>query len=403
MRPRSQVDQHLTRSCVSAEKKLGQPPATNRVSTTASTSTKKAARTLHLAADWPICGGLVWLAVAHDEYLPGLFYINNVCITNKTWNVGSSTFTCSATKGEVDRFTILSDVSQSPHLLLPPSHRESFPHLRLLCSTHPPRCALPQRFYTPHRPPLCPHPRSPRPQPPLPSHPLPPSTPHHPHYAEHFMRFSIGTPPVSVLAVMDTGSDLTWLRCTPCADCFGRDVHVFHPTASSTYETLPAIRSPANCSTPTRAAGRKVPYQYGYGDGSLTTGVISTETLTFDSTEGKQVSIPHVAFGCGHNNSRSFDAEMFGLAGLGGQSISLVSQLGPLAGGRFSYCLTPFRDNTSTSFMNFGGDAVIHGENVVTTALVEGGDQTFYFVTLQGVSVGNQRINANAGREEHVY
>ncbi|KAG0497442.1 hypothetical protein HPP92_002133 [Vanilla planifolia] len=53
--------------------------------------------------------------------------------------------------------------------------------------------------------------------------------------------------------------------------------------------------------------------------------------------------------------------------------------------------------------MNFGGDAVIHGENVVTTALVEGGDKTFYFVTLQGVSVGNQRINANAGRGGNMF
>ncbi|KAG0497434.1 hypothetical protein HPP92_002125 [Vanilla planifolia] len=53
------------------------------------------------------------------------------------------------------------------------------------------------------------------------------------------MRFSIGTPPVSVLAVMDTGSDLTWFRCTPAPTVSAATSTVFHPTASSTYETLP--------------------------------------------------------------------------------------------------------------------------------------------------------------------
>jgi hypothetical protein len=30
------------------------------------------------------------------------------------------------------------------------------------------------------------------------------------------MKYSIGTPPVPILGVADTGSDLIWLQCEPC-------------------------------------------------------------------------------------------------------------------------------------------------------------------------------------------
>ncbi|KAG2326681.1 hypothetical protein Bca52824_009409 [Brassica carinata] len=33
---------------------------------------------------------------------------------------------------------------------------------------------------------------------------------------EFFMSITIGTPPVNVLAIADTGSDLTWVQCKPC-------------------------------------------------------------------------------------------------------------------------------------------------------------------------------------------
>ncbi|XP_020589116.1 aspartic proteinase CDR1-like [Phalaenopsis equestris] len=220
--------------------------------------------------------------------------------------------------------------------------------------------------------------------------------------ASHLMRFSIGTPPVQVLAVMDTGSDLTWLRCLPCSDCLTRKVHLFNPFLSSSFQSLPPTSQKRKLFNPTASAETPFcSYEYCYGDGSFSSGILSTETLTFESTNGEPISIPDMIFGCGYNNSPSFDGELFGLAGLGGMSFSLASQISKLTpdtNQRFSYCLSPFQDNTSTSFMNFGAKAVVSGRNVVSTPLVEKEDKTFYFVTLEAISIGGRKLDVR-GKE----
>lgn len=225
-----------------------------------------------------------------------------------------------------------------------------------------------------------------------------------PHNADHLMKFSVGTPPVQVLAVMDTGSDLTWLRCSPCFDCLTRKVHLFNPTFSFSYQSLPST-SP-KCSQFDPAESTESPacsYRYCYGDGSFSSGVLSTETFTFESTYGTPISVPEITFGCGHNNSPSFDAELFGLAGLGGMSYSLISQLSPETGKRFSYCLSPFQDNTSASFLNFGDRAMVSGDKVVSTPLVEKADKTFYFVTLEAISVGGKKVDARGTGDGNMF
>lgn len=83
-----------------------------------------------------------------------------------------------------------------------------------------------------------------------------------------------------------------------------------------------------------------------------------------------------------------------GIIGLGGGSISLVSQLGSLLGGRkFSYCLVPFHsDPIVESRMSFGNGSEVLGEDVVSTSLVYKVDKTPYFVTLEGISVGDKFV-----------
>lgn len=63
-------------------------------------------------------------------------------------------------------------------------------------------------------------------------------------------------------------------------------------------------------------------YNYMYGDGSSTSGVFSTETITFGTGGGATV-----AFGCGTNNLGSFSGAG-GLVGLGQGPVSLISQVG---------------------------------------------------------------------------
>ncbi|RVW72911.1 Aspartic proteinase CDR1 [Vitis vinifera] len=134
-------------------------------------------------------------------------------------------------------------------------------------------------------------------------------------------------------------------------------------------------------------------FSYGYGDGSLAQGVIATETLTLNSNSGQPASIPNIVFGCGHNNSGTFNENEMGLFGTGGRPLSLTSQImSTLGSGRkFSQCLVPFRTDPSiTSKIIFGPEAEVSGSDVVSTPLVTKDDPTYYFVTLDGISVGDK-------------
>lgn len=60
-----------------------------------------------------------------------------------------------------------------------------------------------------------------------------------PDTGEYLMRFALGTPKVETLAVVDTGSDLTWIQCVPCTGCNKKKSPLFNPTRSSTYRSVP--------------------------------------------------------------------------------------------------------------------------------------------------------------------
>ncbi|AES93841.1 putative nepenthesin [Medicago truncatula] len=144
-------------------------------------------------------------------------------------------------------------------------------------------------------------------------------------------------------------------------------------------------------------------YTYGYGDNSLTKGVLAQDTATFTSNTGKLVSLSRFLFGCGHNNTGGFNDHEMGLIGLGGGPTSLISQIGPLFGGKkFSQCLVPFlTDIKISSRMSFGKGSQVLGDGVVTTPLVQREqDMTSYFVTLLGISVEDTYLPMNSTIEK---
>jgi len=55
---------------------------------------------------------------------------------------------------------------------------------------------------------------------------------------EYLMDIYVGTPPRRFRMIMDTGSDLNWLQCAPCLDCFEQRGPVFDPAASSSYRNV---------------------------------------------------------------------------------------------------------------------------------------------------------------------
>lgn len=212
---------------------------------------------------------------------------------------------------------------------------------------------------------------------------------------EYLMKYSIGTPPVPSLGIADTGSDVTWTQCQPCLKCFKQELPFFKPNSSSTYRKIPC--NAPNCTsfpeiTFCSVRRKKCLYSESYGDGSFTQGVLSTDTLTLASTGRERVSVPNFVFGCGFRNGGIFDGGESGIVGLGGGNASLVRQLGFLTRGKFSYCLVSLSDKSNSSKLNFGSNAEVLGRGVVSTPLVIKSPETFYRLTLEGISVGNQRL-----------
>lgn len=129
---------------------------------------------------------------------------------------------------------------------------------------------------------------------------------------EYFTRVGIGKPAREVYMVLDTGSDVNWLQCTPCADCYHQTEPIFEPSSSSSYEPLSCDTPQCNALEVSECRNATCLYEVSYGDGSYTVGDFATETLTIGST-----LVQNVAVGCGHSNEGLFVGAA-GLLGLGG-------------------------------------------------------------------------------------
>ncbi|KAI0522785.1 hypothetical protein KFK09_005170 [Dendrobium nobile] len=214
-----------------------------------------------------------------------------------------------------------------------------------------------------------------------------------PNTFEYLMSFYLGTPAKKVLAIADTGSDLIWVQCDPCKECYTQSAPLFDPQSSSTYKIIPcntdscSLLPQSSCGTSSQCD-----YQYGYGDKSIVEGYLSTETIGFDSNGGRPIQIPTILFGCTHQSNGTFDKNDAGLVGLGGGKLSLIRQLGSTIDNKFSYCLPSSTETSATSQLNFGSNAVISGSNAITTPLISGSPDTFYFLSLEHISVAGKTV-----------
>ncbi|KAL2461648.1 Protein ASPARTIC PROTEASE IN GUARD CELL 1 [Abeliophyllum distichum] len=198
---------------------------------------------------------------------------------------------------------------------------------------------------------------------------------------EYFTRIGVGQPVKELYMVIDTGSDISWLQCEPCSECYQQSDPVFNPSGSSTYKTLTC--QAAQCTSLEVSACRTDTclYQVSYGDGSYTVGDFVTETVSF----GTSGSVANVAVGCGHDNEGLFVGAA-GLLGLGGGSLSLPSQIKATS---FSYCLVD-RDANSASTLEF--NSARPGDSVIAPLLKNSRMGTFFYVGLTGLSVGGQML-----------
>ncbi|KAL3832858.1 hypothetical protein ACJIZ3_007594 [Penstemon smallii] len=203
---------------------------------------------------------------------------------------------------------------------------------------------------------------------------------------EYFTRLGVGTPPKYVYMVLDTGSDVVWIQCSPCKKCYTQSDPVFDPRKSTSFLGV-SCGSPLcrRLDSPGCNSKKKCVYQVSYGDGSFTVGEFSTETLTFRGNRVKNVAI-----GCGHDNEGLFVGAA-GLLGLGRGSLSFPTQTGNRFGKKFSYCLVDRSASSKPSSILFGESAVSRN-SVFTPLLTNPKLDTFYYVGLNGISVGGVRI-----------
>ncbi|MCO5575277.1 hypothetical protein L7F22_029077 [Adiantum nelumboides] len=203
---------------------------------------------------------------------------------------------------------------------------------------------------------------------------------------EYFIRVGVGTPARQVYMVVDTGSDIMWMQCAPCVDCYEQTDPVFNPARSSSFKRI-SCTSPMcrmlemhGCAPRSNACV----YQVAYGDGSFTQGEFSMEAVSF-----KGATMKNVAMGCGHDNEGLF-AGAAGLFGLGGGTLSFPTQMGNQISRIFSYCLMD-RDRDGASSLIFG-EASIPRSTRFTPLLRNPYLDTFYYVTLVGISVGGSML-----------
>ncbi|XP_031477913.1 aspartyl protease family protein 2-like [Nymphaea colorata] len=224
---------------------------------------------------------------------------------------------------------------------------------------------------------------------------------------EYLMDVYVGTPPRHFSLIVDTGSDLNWLQCLPCRDCYPQESPHYDPAQSSSFRTVSCkdsvcmqVSSPDTSRPRCQSENGTCDYFYWYGDRSNTTGDLATETFTVnvsstpDGGLGSVFRLEKLVFGCGHWNRGLFHGAG-GLLGLGRGELSFLSQLQSTYGRKFSYCLVDRESDPSVSGRLVLGedDGLVRHPNVQFTELVpvkESPVDTFYYVRIKAVRVGGE-------------
>ncbi|GAB4854565.1 hypothetical protein Ancab_023146 [Ancistrocladus abbreviatus] len=209
--------------------------------------------------------------------------------------------------------------------------------------------------------------------------------------ANYIVTIGLGTPKKDLSLIFDTGSDMTWTQCKPCAgSCYKQHDHIFDPTKSSTYANISC--NSALCSSVASATSAKpgcshstCVYAIQYGDNSFSIGFFAKETLTLSSKD----VFKNFMFGCGENNQGLFEGTA-GLIGLGRDRLSGASQIGTKYGKYFSYCLPT---TSSTGYLTFGKGDKIPKATSYTPLLTGSQSPTLYFVTLLAIRVGHTKLS----------
>ncbi|CAJ2639859.1 unnamed protein product [Trifolium pratense] len=207
----------------------------------------------------------------------------------------------------------------------------------------------------------------------------------------YFVVVGLGTPKKDLSLIFDTGSDLTWTQCEPCArSCYKQQDPIFDPTKSTSYYNI-TCTSP-DCTQLSSATGndpgcatltKSCIYGIQYGDQSFSVGYFSRERLTVTPTD----VIDGFLFGCGQNNQGLFGGSA-GLLGLGRHPISFVQQTSQKYHKTFSYCLPS--TSSGVGHLTFGATSNRYVKYTPFSTVSQG--NSFYGLDISGISVGGTKL-----------
>ncbi|KAG2605822.1 aspartyl protease family protein At5g10770-like isoform X1 [Panicum virgatum] len=210
--------------------------------------------------------------------------------------------------------------------------------------------------------------------------------------AEYVVTVGVGTPAMSQVVSIDTGSDVSWVQCAPCPvrSCYSQKDMLFDPAKSSTYAAFSC--GSTQCAQlggeGNGCLNSQCQYMVRYADNSNTTGTYGSDTLTLTSSD----VVKSFQFGCSHR-AAGFVGQMDGLMGLGGDAESLVSQTAATYGKAFSYCLP--RPSSSAGFLTLGAAGGAAGFARTPMARFRN-TPTFYGVFPQAITVAGAQLDVPA-------
>ncbi|GLJ14262.1 hypothetical protein SUGI_0229220 [Cryptomeria japonica] len=181
----------------------------------------------------------------------------------------------------------------------------------------------------------------------------------------YIIKLEFGTPVQSFYTILDTGSYITWIPCNPCSSC-SSGPQLFEP-------------------------GKSLPLRY--GDQSEVDEILSSESLSVGSE-----TVQDFVFGCANAVSGLIQRlSVPCLVGFGREPLSFVSQTATLYDSTFSYCLPSLFSSAFTGSLLLGKGALSASGLKFTPLLSNARYPYFYYVGLNGISVGDELISIPAG------
>uniref|UniRef100_A0A7N0UVF2 Peptidase A1 domain-containing protein n=1 Tax=Kalanchoe fedtschenkoi TaxID=63787 RepID=A0A7N0UVF2_KALFE len=190
-------------------------------------------------------------------------------------------------------------------------------------------------------------------------------------FSSYFTKLQIGSPPKTLNVVIDTGSDLTWVKCANYVMQTSRNFY-------NVFESSTAV----SC-----AQESSCTFDMHYKDGSRSSGYYVSDIIhfsTFLPNSSRSQFSSRVVFGCSTMNT--IDSDVDGIIGLGRAKESLQSQLFAqhISSTAISHCLTS----------EGGGGYLIMGEvveqGITYIPLIP--SESKYIVSMESISLNRKQI-----------